>query len=502
MNKLLPLFLITHSGIAIANTSVIYPDQLSLSNLGAQVCATGNRAITKQEAEIYRNQIVNKMGKWQITSLANGWVIMGSGYSGEIKAGTAHSTWCHPLNPLSEIPTLSPLFVSPGSSEQIKWNLVNNYDALIKPVSYLAHHMGFAWVGGDRGQYVGDDMAVTRKDDGWQLKGYNGGSCSGYRCGDKTAITLTDFEYVMDTDSYRITGDVDVTDRELIQTVTAPAFNDTSVAQMTVVTISYDLGTNWSKSNDYSVSESVTLKNTWKSPAVTGGSDTELSVTIAANQAWGSSNGGSVSNNVSIQARVNIPPFTKLNAKVDLYSSSISYPYEFDADISYSLKNSGFMRWSGNGLLSHPENRPNDSSDFVIGRFAGEDKNIEYLWEHRYIPGVNKKWDWSWMIENTGLNDMKYWLSHVLRPKKTTLSGHFYAESEFAGSVYFGDEAPYHPTQRRTKRETQKPSEATYSRYESTKTQLKQQLEDAGLTNVKVDIKVLAPQANQHFTQY
>jgi hypothetical protein len=483
MKKLFALMLIGQAGLTHANSSVIYLDQIQYEALGEGVCSAQNRLITKSEAEIYRNDIVKKMGKWQITGLADGWVIMGPGYSGEIKSGTASNSWCYPKNPMTEIPTLSAMNVTPGSQSQIEWQLVNQKEAFIKPLSYLAHYMGFAWVGGNRSNYVGEDMEVTRAGDGWNIRGYNGGSCSGYRCGEKSTINVSNFEYVMDTDSYKITGDVVATEKELIRTVSVPAINNTSADQMSVVTIEYDTSTNWSKTNDYSISESVTLSNTWKSPSVTGGSDTSLSVTISANQAWGESNGGSETERVVVQARTNVPPFTRLNAKVDLFKSSISYPYEFDADITYDLAINGFMRWSGNALLTHPDNRPNETANFVIGRWAGQEKSIPYQWEHRNIPGENKKWDWPWMIEQTSLTTMQYWLSHVLRPKKTTLTGHFYAQSQFAGNVYFGDEAPLN-NGTRTFNTSRAYDASTHQAF------LKQQLEEAGFTNVVVKIEM------------
>ena len=483
MKKTLPLLLFGLSSAASANTTVIYPDQLEYENLGMGVCSTNNRLITHSEAQIYRSDIVNKMGKWQITGLADGWVIMGSGYAGEIKRGSASNSWCYPKNPVNEIPSLSALKIAPGSQSQIEWDLVNQKESFIKPLSYLAHYMGFAWVGGNRSNYVGEDMEVTKSGSGWTIQGYNGGSCSGYRCGEKTAITVSNFEYVMDTESYRITGDIVSADKELVKTLTVPAINDTSVDQMSVVTIEYDASTNWSKTNDYSISESVTLANTWKSPSVTGGSDTSLSVTISAGQAWGTSNGGSESQRVAVQARTNIPANTSVNAKVDLFKSSISYPYEFDADITYNVSINGFMRWGGNALLSHPENRPTENANFVIGRWAGQEKSIPYQWEHRYIPGENKKWDWPWMIEQTSLSTMQYHLSHILRPKKTTLTGHFYAQSQFAGNVYFGDETPL-PSNLRVKPST---SHVDYSSADK----LKQELEDAGFKNVVVNIEII-----------
>ncbi|NMM39750.1 aerolysin family beta-barrel pore-forming toxin [Pseudoalteromonas arctica] len=483
MKKILPILLLGYTNIVSANSAIIYPDQLQFESLGAGICSSDNRLITQSEALVYRSDIVKKMGKWQIVGLAGGWVIMGSGYAGEIKQGTASNSWCYPKNPLNEIPSLSALKIAPGSQSQIEWNLVNKKEQFIKPLSYLAYYMGFAWLSGNRSNYIGEDMEVTKSEAGWKIQGYNGGSCSGYRCEEKSSILVSNFEYIMDTGSYKITGDIVSADKKLIRTLTVPVVNNTSVEQISVVTIEYDASTNWSKTNDYSISESVTLSNTWKSPSVTGGSDTSLSVTISANQAWGKSNGGSQGERVAVQARTNIPANTSLNAKVDLFKSSISYPYEFNADITYDVTISGFMRWGGNALLSHPDDRPTGNANFAIGRWAGQEKSIQYQWVHRYIPGENKKWDWPWMIEQTSLSTMQYELSNILRPKKTTLTGHFFAESQFAGNVYFGDETSL-PSNQRSKR-------SVASIEQSNAENLKKDLENAGLKNVVVKIEMI-----------
>lgn len=59
-------------------------------------CPDGYRPVTKSEAQQNHQFFVNQMGKWQITSLYDSWVIMGSGYNGTIKRGTAGNTFCYP----------------------------------------------------------------------------------------------------------------------------------------------------------------------------------------------------------------------------------------------------------------------------------------------------------------------------------------------------------------------------------------------------------------------
>ncbi|KHE14365.1 hypothetical protein OI71_14525 [Aeromonas hydrophila] len=85
------------SGLLMAQAHAaepVYPDQLRLFSLGQEVCGDKYRPITREEAQSVKSNIVNMMGQWQISGLANGWVIMGPGYNGEIKPGSASNTWC------------------------------------------------------------------------------------------------------------------------------------------------------------------------------------------------------------------------------------------------------------------------------------------------------------------------------------------------------------------------------------------------------------------------
>lgn len=140
------------SGLLMAQAQAaepVYPDQLRLFSLGQEVCVDKYRPVNREEAQSVKSNIVGMMGQWQISGLANGWVIMGPGYNGEIKPGSASSTWCYPTNPATgEIPTLSALDIPDGDEVDVQWRLVHDSANFIKPTSYLAHYLGYAWVGG------------------------------------------------------------------------------------------------------------------------------------------------------------------------------------------------------------------------------------------------------------------------------------------------------------------------------------------------------------------
>lgn len=382
-----------------------------------------------------KGNLVSRMGQWQITGLANRWVIMGPGYNGEIKQGTAGETWCYPNSPISgEIPSLSAWNIPAGDEVDVQWRMVHDKDYFIKPVSYLAHYLGYAWVGGNHSPYVGEDMDVTRLSDGWLIKGNNDGGCSGYRCGEKSSIKVSNFSYTLEPDSFSH-GQVTESGKQLIKTITANATNYTDLPQQVVVTLKYDKATNWSKTDTYSLSEKVGIKKTFQIPQV---SSTEYSVEISSTQSWAEQKGGATTETVSVEARPTVPPHSSVPVRVALYKSNISYPYEFKAEVNYDLTMKGFLRWGGNAWYTHPTNRPTWEHTFAVGPFRDKASSIRYQWDKRYIPGEVKWWDWNWTIGEYGLSTMQSNLGRVLRPTRSAVTGDFYAESQFAGDIEIG----------------------------------------------------------------
>lgn len=417
----------------------IYPDQLVLDQLGEDVCRSGYRPIDRYEASEQKDYIVSRMGQWQISGLKDNWVIMGPGYHGQIKQDNPNdSTWCYPNDALSEIPTYSSKSISEGDEVDIQYALVTNHSNFVRPLSYLAHYLGYAWVGGNNSPYVGEDMDVRREGDSWVIQGNNGGSCDGYRCDEKTKITVDNFAYTLnDSDFWH--GNVTESDRQLVKTVTAVARNNSDIPQQVVVDLKVDESTNWSKTNTYGFAQKVSTENTFKWPLV---GDTKLTITLEANQSFANTNGGSTSEQVTLQARPTVPANSELPIRVELYRSSISYPYRFGADISYDVTYNGFLRWSGNAWNSHPDNRPYLEHTFTMGRASENKADIRYQWDHRYIPGEVKWWDWSWAINENGLGNMQYATGASLRPFYSHVSGDFYAESQFAGTIEIGQATP------------------------------------------------------------
>ena len=127
--------------LSVLSTGVnakVYPDQIVFDQLGEDVCRSGYRPLDRYEAEEQKSALVARMGTWQITGLKGNWVIMGPGYHGEIKQSNSGSTFCYPNNDQSEIPNYSAKSVPEGSEIDVEYDLVNNRNDFVRPLSYLA----------------------------------------------------------------------------------------------------------------------------------------------------------------------------------------------------------------------------------------------------------------------------------------------------------------------------------------------------------------------------
>jgi len=440
--------------------------------LQGQSCNSEFRPVTRDEAELIKSGLVSQMGQWQITNLANGYVIMGSGHNGNIKQDRlANNTWCTYINPPDHsIPNYMPLTLPENDEAYTEWYLVNNRE-FYKPLSLLAHYLGFAWTAGTNSQYVGDDMVISTDGEGtYKIDANDSGNCSGYRCNERLKMTVTDFEYQIDPQTFKA-GEITQSNRDVIGRRSELVTNESDLEQQYRVTFKYEKSTNWSKTDTYGLSQKVTTKNKFKWPLV---GETELSIEVGANQSWASTGGEADTKGISNTIVVNVAPNTKQEVFMEVFRSSISYPYSFGAELSYKVTMNSFMRWSGNALSHHPEDRPNYTAEWVVGRNGGTDKNLRYQYDHRNIPATNNEWDWPWMIREYSESSVRSVLGEILRPIETKVTGEFYADASFGSNVRYGETIPL---SNRSKR-----SVGEYSLSD-------EELESVGIRNFSVEIE-------------
>ncbi|AIW16412.1 aerolysin family beta-barrel pore-forming toxin [Vibrio tubiashii] len=438
--------------------------------LQGQSCEVGFRPITSEEIMPIKSDLVGQMGPWQITNIADGYVLMGSGYNGTIKQDRlAGTTWCtYNTPPDHSIPDYAALVLPENDEAHTEWYLVNKKE-FYQPLALLAHYLGFGWAGGTGSKYVGDDMITSTDGLGnYDIDADNSGSCEGYRCNERLKMDISGFEYHIDPETFNA-GQITQSDKELIGRRSEVVTNESDLEQQYRVTFKYEKSTNWSKTDTYGLSQKVSTKNKFKWPLV---GETELSIEIGANQSWATTNGDSESKGISNTIVVNVAPNTKQEVFMEVFRSSISYPYTFNAELSYELALTGFMRWSGNALSHHPDDRPTYTANWVIGRNGGNDKSLKYQYEHRNIPATSNEWDWPWLLREYGADNVKSLLGQVLRPIQTKITGEFFADASFGSDVRFGKTIPLGS---RTKRS------AEYSLTD-------EELEQYGIKNFSVEV--------------
>ncbi|MDA0155179.1 aerolysin family beta-barrel pore-forming toxin [Vibrio sp. Makdt] len=439
------MFNVSKTALFIAATSLtsysvnakIYSDQVVLDNLGEDVCRSDYRPLTHTEAQEHKAALVSRMNVWDIFGLKDDWVIMGSGYHGLIKHGElSDKTWCYPNKPEAGLPYYPAQAIKESSNLGVQRSLVNDNAYFIRPLAYLAHNLGYAWVGGDDGLYVGQDMAINQLNDGWEIKGNSNGSCTGDRCNEKTTITVDNFAYTLDTKGFSY-GTVEETDQELISPLSAYAINKTEQPKQIIVDLHFLQSTQWNKTNRFDLADVVLMNEDFNWPQA---GKTDVRVVLEKGQHFADTNSGQRSKASDLQAILTVPARSVLPFRVEFLRSTITYPYRIKTNMSYDVNFTGFLRYSGNALSSHPTNRPTVSHTFTMGTTSEDQANIRYQWDHRYIPGEMKWWDWSWAINTNGLSSMQYAAGASVRPFYSYVSGQFNAESQYSGMIDIGTE--------------------------------------------------------------
>ena len=127
---------------------------------------------------------------------------------------------------------------------------------------------------------------------------------------------------------------------------------------------------------------------------------------------------------------------------METYVSNIEYPYTFDADVSYDVHFSGFMRRAGNALLSHDQSWPTINKKYTIGRATDSMTNLPYQYSNPGLGDTGDYWDWRWMTDHYGKKLVKDTLTQVTQPLKVKIKGVFTANTAYGSSIVYGPSIP------------------------------------------------------------
>lgn len=91
--------------------------------------------------------------------------------------------------------------LNPGEDEETLKYRVASDPTVISRLAVLADALGFAWCGGTRREYVGEDFDITKSDDRYVLQAHydaNDPHAGGYMSDKRLRITLSNFRISVD----------------------------------------------------------------------------------------------------------------------------------------------------------------------------------------------------------------------------------------------------------------------------------------------------------------
>lgn len=490
-------------------------------DIGMGICEAGYRALTRKElrsADV-RQATLKKLGRWETASLSNNWIIKGRGFKGPgerfTKDESSNNTVCYPESTETTsviqdhlFPQFPPLIVEQGSEDKIEWLVFNDRDNFIKPAALLGYSLGFHNLWGNQAKNVGEDMVVTRLGPGeYRIKGNEAGHCQPNSC-EKTSMTVKNIEYLIDSDTFVLDGPVVTSNRQQIGRLVVPLENRTNSPQTFVVDLSYDTGHSWSHTHTSGFSTgfkigktntiTVTAGGGYEIPFVTQGkveTSVSLAISIEASlgheQSWSDVTGGSATTRMTVQGRPVLEPRSSGLAVLELYKGSMTFPYRANVDMSYELEFDGPIRSFTNPMLSAESHRRHLQHSFLIGRMdKHREKSLDYLYDHRDIPGINTLWDWNKMSRMYGEETLLNRLGKVEQRKHSVLKGIINYEDTFAGKIQLMDQKPLSGNARAMSAMSRSAVSSAPADYSETERAIEQQLESYGFNNVQATVRL------------
>ena len=328
------------------------------------------------------------------------------------------------------IPNLAMVEHASPDLDSLKNNIITD-SSFVNSLFYLGHHLGYAWAGGTQSRYVGEDIAIRRESENeYSLSArYNANDsyADGYRASERLKVKLNNIRFVTNPKDLTL-GEPQVYDREVLYTVTQVFYNWGDFEDTAVASLNYDQQTSWSKTDNFSFSQTIGVTNKYEVgiPGI-GGASSEIKAEFSASQGWNESNGNATTLAASAQYRGMMEPQSKRYVTITLFKQKADIPYNSKMFMLYDMNYDNFLRWSGNSHIDHPTNRPNFPYTFGganAKNLSGPEALVDqYL--HQDINGYGE-WDWPSAVQSS---KNKYWfewnLANLSRKHGANIAGKF-----------------------------------------------------------------------------
>lgn len=277
-----------------------------------------------------------------------------------------------------------------------KYKMSTN-QTLISNWALLAHNLGYAWCGGTNSEYVGEDFSTKfLSPSSYEIRAnYRSGDpyASGYDADKRLVMTMSDMNVLIDPSKIQYSTPMIITlNPESIGVYYIENAGPSPITASRAFT--YQLSSTVSHTSSYSFTEGMSLKQKWNVgiPGL-GGNETEFEFNFSATQGWSDTSTKQITKTDELGVSVTVPANSKVGINLFAAQTKSEVNYQATAIYNYKMDLNSFMRWSGNARLDHPKDRP--MFNFTFGTEAMSAlEHLSDLYEHNYIDGYNKTWDW------------------------------------------------------------------------------------------------------------
>ena len=328
-------------------------------------------------------------------------------------------------------------------AQQLKWDLIHEY-GFNMPLSYLGHMLGYGWAGGTAAPYIGEDMYFEQiNNDTYKISANyrsNDPYSGGYMSDQRLEMTLNDVHFYTEPNKLNL-GTPQVYNRQPVYTTSSWVTNCSYQQDTATTVMGYTGTTSWSKSDNFSFQESISVTNTVSVNLGFVGGSTAITAAFSATQGWSETNGNATAIAQSQSYAATIPARSKRRVTGTLFKQQADIPYTSEIYLGYDVDFYNFLRWGGNARNDHPTNRPFYHGIFgKNGLDAGEDIIDQYL--HRDINGYGE-WDWEWMRNTFGTGLVQWTLGNLSRREfGAPITGKFEAIDGTQFNITAGNSVP------------------------------------------------------------
>lgn len=320
------------------------------------------------------------------------------------------------------------LFTEMSSDNEATIRKIVTSDAFFQPWAYLAHYLGYGWVGGNTNgnTLVGREFEYRRIDTlldnlsmpdnkyrYMQNARYDPKGPGGYWADKRFRMAFSNIQWMMEPDSLKL-GTPQLFDKKPLRVVTVLLENHSDQTDTGVANLKYDSTVSWSKADKISVSGKVTLTTKFKTGLpIIGESETSIGVEVASGADWTTTNGTSTTTSQTAEYRAVLPPRSKRLITLTLFEQKANIPYTSNMFMTYEAELYNFLRYSDNALNGHPSNRP-----FYLAKFGGKDGlNGAQDLLSQYLNPETSKWDWPWLVNRYSRGTVEYYIGAIAKRK-------------------------------------------------------------------------------------